>query len=94
MTIIDRLRDWLRRPFVSGGYADKAPDGILGRLSDPWASQDVYVDAYLAPTNWQQLVADMGINPQRAEPQPIADQIKLHGCTNVPKELPAWLRKA
>ncbi len=38
------------------------------------------------------VVKALGIAYERWEPQPIADQIKLHGCTNVPAELPSFIR--
>lgn len=34
----------------------------------------------------------MGVRWTRAEPQMIADQIKLEGCTGLPNPLPSFLR--
>lgn len=53
----------------------------------------LFVDVWMAPSDWENQVADMGITVSRVEPQPIADQTKLHGCEHVPGELPKWLRR-
>ena len=33
----------------------------------------------------------LGISCEEAEPQPMADQWMLRGCTNLPEVLPVWL---
>lgn len=37
------------------------------------------------------VLKELGITYTEYEGQPIADQIKLHGCTNVPDTLPPWI---
>jgi hypothetical protein len=58
--------------------------------------QTLYINLYAAPVDWRDqitaLAAD-GLTWERWEGQPIADQIKLHGCNGVPPDLPNWMRR-
>lgn len=54
----------------------------------------IFIELNSAPDDYRKKIDAYEIKFDRWEPQPIADQVKLHNCTNVPKELPLWLRKA
>jgi hypothetical protein len=58
---------------------------------------DLYIDLIAAPKDWtvafDYLRTNSGLHWTRWESQGIADQIKLHGCTSVPAELPAWIKR-
>ena len=56
--------------------------------------ETIYIDLNTVPPGFLTEVAKMGLKWEGWEPQPQADQIKMTGCTNVPKELPKWLRIA
>jgi hypothetical protein len=51
----------------------------------------LHIDMMRAPSYFKECIADLGIQYQRWEPQPIADQIKLVDCHNIPKTLPDWM---
>lgn len=55
--------------------------------------QDLFVDVCSAPDDWATWIDEQGIVVERSEPQPIADQVKLHKCTNLPANLPRWIRR-
>lgn len=61
--------------------------------TDSFDRQDLFVDLWKAPEDWGAWVASSAMVVERVEPQPIADQIKLHKCANVPEALPNWLRR-
>jgi hypothetical protein len=54
---------------------------------------NLFIDLWRAADDFKAQLSALGITYARWEPQPIADQIKLHGCTNVPDDLPNWLRR-
>lgn len=56
--------------------------------------ETLFIDLYAVPKEWNVGLAKLGIRWAMWEAQPIADQIKITGCTNVPKELPPWIRRA
>ena len=65
-------------------------------LAYQWPAGDgetAFVDILAAPKDWDAALAAMGVTFERSEPQPIADQIKLHGCSSLPADLPGWLRR-
>tara|TARA_B100000678_G_scaffold13657_2_gene10756 strand:+ start:13836 stop:14060 length:225 start_codon:yes stop_codon:yes gene_type:complete len=51
-----------------------------------------FVDLYQAPTNWAAVLQDAGWQWDEAEPQPIADQFKLHGLRGIPAKNVPFLR--
>lgn len=62
-------------------------------MGDGIDRQDLYVDLDKAPDDWGTWVDRAALNPERIEAQPIADRVKLHKCTNVPAELPRWIKR-
>ncbi len=44
------------------------------------------------PRKPSKVLRDLGIIFIQAEPQIIADQWKFHNCTNIPDELPSFVR--
>jgi hypothetical protein len=58
--------------------------------------ETLYIDLIAVPPDWREWLRAQernGMRWERWEGQPIADQIKLHGCTNVPDDLPPWVRR-
>jgi len=63
--------------------------------------ETLYIDMWQVPADdsWREWLRHQhddlpdGLKWQRWEAQPIADQVKLHGCTNVPPVLPPWLER-
>lgn len=53
----------------------------------------LFIDLISAPPSWRDWLERSGIAYAGWEGQPTADQIKLTGCTNLPAELPAWIRR-
>lgn len=51
-----------------------------------------FVDLYEAPINWADVLKDAGWQWDKAEPQPIADQFKLHGLRGIPARSIPFLR--
>ncbi len=52
------------------------------------------MDAHMVHGNTERpsaVIDRLGIEYDKWEPHPIADQIILKGCTNVPSELPPWI---
>ena len=56
--------------------------------------ETLFIDLIRAGPEWNVELAGLEIRWEIWEAQPMADQIKLSGCTNVPTELPAWLRRS
>ena len=53
---------------------------------------NAFVSLYVAPSDWAEALKSAGCTWSRAEPQPIADQIKLYGF-GMPEGLKVnWLR--
>lgn len=62
-------------------------------MSDGPDRQDLIIDINAAPDDWAKWIEASGIETERVEAQPIADQVKLHKCINVPAILPRWMRR-
>lgn len=56
-------------------------------------SETLFIDILSAPHDWDSAVLALGVTVERVEPQPMADQVKLHGCRNAPDVLPSWIRR-
>ena len=53
------------------------------------------MDAHMLYDNTERpskVIERLGIKYERWEPHPIADQIILRGCSNVPEKLPDWIK--
>lgn len=57
---------------------------------------DIFIDMYYVERSSQALhiLKDMGMEWDGVECQPMADQIKLSNCINIPDELPEWARRS
>jgi hypothetical protein len=57
----------------------------------------LFIDLWKTPRDesWREWLKEQARNGMtwEWEAQPIADQIKLTKCTNVPEELPPWLER-
>jgi hypothetical protein len=60
-------------------------------MSESKVETTLFIDVYSAPPDWRDELAATGVKWEREEGQPIADQIKLHKCTNLPGKLPLWV---
>jgi hypothetical protein len=61
------------------------------------AGETLYIDMLLVPADgsWREWLREQERNGMtwEWEAQPIADQVKLKNCTNVPSVLPTWLER-
>lgn len=62
-------------------------------MSDGIDRQDLFIELDRAPDDWAAWIESAGVKPERIEAQPIADRVKLHKCTEVPANLPAWVKR-
>lgn len=68
-----------------------APKPALARRAEDALFFDCF--GYPGKMNPYDQMRSLGIRWQAAEAQPMADQIKFMGCTEVPDPLPAYLRR-